>query len=87
MPSEVLNRLNEMKLVPPQVYELKRMLKFKKLIALAEYSKHRQNFGVKPWLPKFNKQFTFGVLPGQQFVNILLLYIYNMNKIKEKIKL
>jgi hypothetical protein len=42
----------------------KLLLKFKKLIALAEYSKHRQNYGVKPWLPKFNKQFTFGVLPG-----------------------
>lgn len=80
-PEEVLAKFeaNEIKLIPPQIYEFKRMLKFKQFTKLAQYSQQRQLNGLTQWLPKFNKEFTFGVLPGYLFLKKKLFKIIRTN--------
>ncbi len=55
----------EIKFIPPQLYELGRLHKFKNLEELAEFSMERQKYGVHAFLPKYTKDLKLGVLPGK----------------------
>ena len=50
--------------MPPQIYEIYRMSKFKEIKDLSEYSLVRQKHGLEAWLPKFTKDMNVGLLPG-----------------------
>lgn len=65
-PVESVKRFNnkEIKFIPPQFYELRRMSKFENFHALSQYSLDRQKNGIKPWLPKHCTDIKLGVLPG-----------------------
>jgi hypothetical protein len=53
------------KLMPPQIYEMQRMLKFDDFKKFSEYSLNRQQRkGLEAWLPKFTSDFRVGLLPG-----------------------
>jgi len=55
-----------LKLMPPQIYEMERMLKFTNFKQLSKYSLDRQlRHGLQPWLPKFTSDFGIGLLPGK----------------------
>ena len=65
-PEEALekHKKNQIKFIPPQLYEFTKISKFNDFKQLAEYSLHRQNFGLIPWLPKFTSDGLIGILPG-----------------------
>lgn len=69
-----------MKLIPPQIYECSRMLRFPSFQAFCEYSLHRQKYGVKLWLPKFCKDLKLGLYPGEegQIVRVWKLYMFEV---------
>ena len=52
------------KLMPPQIYEMRRMLKYEHFKEFAESSLIRQERGLEAWLPKFTRDFKIGLLPG-----------------------
>jgi hypothetical protein len=55
----------KMKLLPPQIYETNRMIKFDKFDKFSKFSVQRQMKGVKQIFPKFTKDFKISVLPGK----------------------
>lgn len=70
-PEETLEKYfkNEIELKPPQIFELLRFKRWKKINELAQYSKKRQFLGgTTTWLPKFIKNVEterIGLLPGK----------------------
>ncbi len=64
-----MHKRSLLKLMPPQIYEMQRMLKFTSFKQFSEYSLQRQSQkGLQAWLPKFTSDFKVGLLPG----NIIL---------------
>jgi nucleoside diphosphate-linked moiety X motif 19, mitochondrial len=71
-PEETLEKYNanEIELKPPQIFELLRLKRWKKINELANYSKERQFLGgTTTWLPKFitnDNTKRIGLLPGKK---------------------
>ena len=81
-PEEVLDnfKTRKIKLIPPQIYELRRMLKFQSFEAFSKYSLHRQKYGVRKWLPKFSKDLKLGILPGKYNIKQNFENRYNLSQ-------
>ena len=56
--------MNEIKFLPPTLYEFTRMKNFYDFDKLSSYSLQRQKYGLKPWLPKFTTDSLLSILPG-----------------------
>ena len=65
-PSETLYKhsMNEIKFLPPTLYEFTRMNNFNDFDKLSSYSLQRQKYGLRPWLPKFTIDKRLSILPG-----------------------
>jgi hypothetical protein len=65
-PNETLSKhsMNEIKFLPPTLYEFTRMKNFYDFDKLSSYSLQRQKYGLKPWLPKFTTDRLLSILPG-----------------------
>ena len=55
----------DIKFIPPQLYEFRRLLKFQEIEKFSQYSMQRQQNGLEQWLPKYTKDLKLGVLPGK----------------------
>ena len=56
--------MNEIKFLPPTLYEFTRMNNFNDFDKLSSYSLQRQKYGLRPWLPKFTIDKRLSILPG-----------------------
>lgn len=68
-PEQVLEayKSQQVRFIPPQLYEFTRMSKFTDFQKLSQYSRHRQTYGLQHWIPKFTSDGVIGLLPGDYF--------------------
>jgi len=78
-PNETLDKYDrrEIKFIPPQLYETMRISKVTRFEDLSQYSLHRQNDGIKPWLPMFTNDLKIGLLPGKDTDCLFIKQFFN----------
>jgi hypothetical protein len=67
------HRADEIKFIPPQLYEFNRISKFKELAQFSEFSLRCQQRGLTYWLPKFSSDGVIGLLPGSLSFNLKII--------------